>query len=81
MQFLPAKGACPPFLLFFQPFFDVGVLQVGEIFQTQSSMWSCLAKLHKRLAWKVFAVETVLDSLAFCAFLELAFRTPFVDEV
>lgn len=80
MQFLPTKRACPSFLLFFQPFFNACVLQLGEIFQTQGPVWSCLAKLHKHLAWKVFAIETVLDSLAFYAYPEFAFRTLFVDE-
>ena len=80
MQFLPAKGACPPFLLFFQPFFDACVLQLGEIFQPKDPVRSCLAKLYKHIAWKIFTIETILNSLAFYTFPEFAFRTPFVDE-
>jgi hypothetical protein len=43
-------------------------------------VWPCFAKVNEHPAGEDFTLETILNFLAFYAFSELAFGTPFVDK-
>jgi hypothetical protein len=80
MQLFPARGACPAFLLLFQPIFQAGVSQLDKILQAQSSVWPCFTKVNEHLAGEDFTLKAILNFLAFYAFSKLTFGTPFVDK-
>jgi hypothetical protein len=43
-------------------------------------VWPCFAKVNEHPAGEDFTLEAILNFLAFYAFSELTFGTPFVDK-